>query len=104
MLDSRCTFHITPRREILSQFEEFKGNKVLIGNNTHCVVKGQGTITIDNPDGTVVTLIHVRYIPDMGRNLISFGQLEQSGCKYTSAGFKVNYYRGDHRVLTGQHD
>lgn len=104
VLDSGCTFHITPRREVLSQFEEFEGNKVLMGNNTHCMVKGQGTVTIDNPDGTVVTLSQVRYIPDMGRNLISFGQLEQSGCKYTGAGFKVEFFRGDQKVLTGQYD
>ena len=85
VLDSGCTFHITPRRDVLSQFEEFEGNKVLMGNNTYCVVKGQGLITIDNPDGTVVTLGKVRYIPDMARNLISYGQLEQSGCKYVGA-------------------
>lgn len=77
VLDSGCTFHITPRREVLSNFEAFDGNKVFMGNDTYCMVKGQGTITIDNPDGSVLTLGQVRYIPDMGRNLISYGQLEK---------------------------
>ena len=34
VLDSGCTFHITPRREVLSDFEEFEGNKVMMGNNS----------------------------------------------------------------------
>ena len=104
VLDSGCTFHITPRRDVLSQFEEFKGNNVLMGNNTYCMVKGQGLITIDNPDGTVVTLGQVRYIPDMARNLFSYGQLEQSGCKYVGAGFRVEFYKDNQRVLSGEYD
>ena len=104
VLDSGCTFHITPRREVLSNFEAFEGSKVLMGNNTFCMVKGQGTITIDNPDGTVVTLSQVRYIPDMGRNLISYGQLEQSGCQYAGADYKVEFYKDNQRVLSGQYD
>lgn len=67
-------------------------------------MKGQGTITIDNPDGTVVTLSQVRYIPDIRRNLISYGQLEQVGCKYIGADLKVEFYKDNQRVLTGQYD
>lgn len=99
VLDPGCTFHITPRREVLSNFEELEGNKVLMGNDTYYMVKGQGTITIDNP--YMVTLSHVRYIPDIRRNLISYEQLEQAGCKYVGAGFKVEFYKDNQRVLTG---
>ena len=48
VLDSGCTFHITQRRELLTEFKEFEGNKVMMGNNTHCKVRGMGKITIDN--------------------------------------------------------
>lgn len=104
VLDSGCTFHITPRREVLSNFQEVEGNKVMMGNNTFCMVKGMGTFTIDNPYGSVVTLGLVRYMPDMGRNLISYGQLEKSGCSYRGEGFEVQFFKGDQKVLTGKYD
>lgn len=103
VMDSGCTFHITPRKELLSEFVEFEGSKVLMGNDTFCVVKGIGKITIDSPDGSVVVLNNVRYIPDMGRNLISYGQLESSGCNYEGGGFEVRFFEGGTRVLTGKY-
>ena len=103
VMDSWCTFHITPRKELLSKFEEFEGNKVMMGNNTHCMVRGMGKITIDNLDETMVTLSNVRYIHEMGRNLISYGQLEQSGCSYSGQGFMIHFYKGDKRVLSGKY-
>lgn len=42
ILDSGCTFHITPHKEFLSEFVEFEGNKVLMGNNSACTVQGMG--------------------------------------------------------------
>lgn len=56
VLDSGCTFHITPRKEFLSEFTEFEGNKVMMGNNSSCRVQGMGKITIENVDGSIVTL------------------------------------------------
>lgn len=55
VLDSGCTFHITPRREVLSDFEEFEGGKVMMGNNSHCVVRGKGKIKILNANGSTIT-------------------------------------------------
>ncbi|KAL0756048.1 hypothetical protein Bca101_093716 [Brassica carinata] len=103
VLDSGCTFHITPRKELLSEFEEFDGNKVMMGNNTYCMVRGMGKITVDNLDGSMVTLSNVRYIPEMGRNLISYGQLEQSGCSYRGQDYMIHFYKGEKKVLSGKY-
>lgn len=103
VLDSGCTFHITPRKEVLSEFEECEGNKVMMGNNSYCMVKGKGKVTIQNPDGSIVVLSNVRYMPEIGRNLISYGQLEQSGCRYTGKNYQVEFYKGDKKVLTGKY-
>lgn len=102
-LHSGCTFHITPRKELLSEFEEFDGKKVMMGNNTYCMVRGMGKVTIDNLDGSVVTLSNVRYIPEMSRNLISYGQLEQSGCSYSGQDYMIHFYKGDKKVLSGKY-
>lgn len=101
VMDSGCTFHITPRRELLSNFVEMSGNKVMMGNNSFCMVKGMGNITIDSSDGSVIVLKDVRYIPDMGRNLISYGQLENSGCSYNGKDHKIEFFKEGKKVLTG---
>uniref|UniRef100_A0A1J3EV45 Retrovirus-related Pol polyprotein from transposon TNT 1-94 n=1 Tax=Noccaea caerulescens TaxID=107243 RepID=A0A1J3EV45_NOCCA len=80
VLDSGCTFHITPNKELMFDLKEFEGGKVHMANSTYSEVKGIGKIRITNPDGTVVILTDVRYMPDMSRNLISYGMLEKSGC------------------------
>lgn len=77
---------------------------MMMGNNTYCMVKGMRTITIDNPDSSVVTLGLLRYMPEMRRNLISHGQLEKSGCNYWGEGFEVQFFKGDQKVLTGKYD
>lgn len=88
---------------MLLEFEKCEGNKVMMGNNSYCVVKGKGKVTIQNPDGSIVVLSNVRYMPEMGRNLISYGQLKQSGCRYTGRNNLVEFYKGDKKVLTGKY-
>lgn len=101
VLDSGCTFHITPDKEALFDFEESEGGKVLMENNTYSEVKGIGKLKIVNPDNSEVILTNVRYLPTMGRNLISFGQLEKSGCTYEGAGFKITFSKEGKQVITG---
>lgn len=103
VMDSGCTFHITPRKDLLSNLVEFEGSKVMMGNNTHCTVRGIGDIKIENEDGSTVTLSRVRYMPEMGRNLISYGQLEQSGCNYSGKGYQVVFYKERKKVLMGKY-
>lgn len=87
VLDSGCTFHITPDKGSLFNLEEFDGGNVLMGNNTQSDIKGIGKLKILNPDKSVVILTDVRYIPSMAKNLISYGQLEKNGCYYEGKDF-----------------
>ena len=66
VLDSGCTFHITPNKDVLFDLEDIEGGKVLMGNNFFSEIKRIGKIRILNDDGS-----NVRYMPTMGRNLIS---------------------------------
>lgn len=73
-MGSRLRMHIphhTKERGAV-RFEEFEGTKVMMGNNSYCMVRGKGKITIKNEDESVVILSNVRYMPEMGRNLISY--------------------------------
>ena len=79
MLDSGCSFHITPHRHVLFDFKEVKGGKVLMANNTQCNVEGIGKIRITNTYGKEVIFTDVRYMPKMSRNLISYDMLRKLG-------------------------
>ena len=62
ILDSGCTFHMSPIRSYFDTFEELDGGRVLMGNNAVCNVEGIGTIKLKLHDGVVRTLSDVRYI------------------------------------------
>lgn len=72
-----------------------------MGNNTYNEVKGIGKLRIMNRGRTEVILAGVCYMPSMGRNLISFGQLEKSGCSYEGSGFNVIFSKEGKRVIPG---
>lgn len=82
VFDSGCTFHIIPDKSVLFDFEECDGTTILMG--TLEKMEGMGKIKIVNPDKSIT---EVRYIPTMGRNLISYGQLEHNGLKYEGEDF-----------------
>lgn len=74
-----------------------------MANNTQCEVKGIGKISIINDDGDVIILKDVRYMPDMSRNLISYGMLEKSGCNYEGGDFKITFYKDGQKVISGKY-
>lgn len=50
-----------------------------MGNNTICKVSGMGNVNLKVHDGTIRELKEVRYVPDLKKNLISLGMLDQIG-------------------------
>ena len=104
VLDSGCTFHITPDKNVLFNLQEGDGKKVLMVNNTQCKVKGIGKIRITNDDGTIIILKDVRYMSDMSRNLISYGMLEKSGCNYRDGDFTITFYKDGQKVITSKYE
>lgn len=55
-MDSECTFHITPNRDLVFYLEEFEGGKILMWKNTFSELKSIAKIMIDNNDGSYVVL------------------------------------------------
>ena len=93
-------FPYTPNKDVLFDLEEFEGGRVLMENNMHCDVKGIGKIRIVRPDGTVVVLTDVRYMPTMSRNLISYGILERSGCQYEGKYIMIRFYKDGKEIIS----
>jgi len=94
IMDTGCSFHMTPRKEYLINFEKAKSGKVRMANNSYSEVKGIGSVRFVKKDGTSIVLQGVRYIPEISRNLISMGTLEAEGYEF----------KGNHGILRVMQD
>ena len=79
ILDSGCTFHMTPNKAWFEEFKQEDGGVVLLGNDKPCRVKGIGTVRIKMHNEVEKVLINVRFIHELKRNLISLGMLDDLG-------------------------
>jgi len=61
------------RKEWFSTYEPFEGGTNLMGNDTTCKTIGTGSIFMKIFDERVRTLKDVRHVPDLRKNLPSFG-------------------------------
>ena len=80
VLDSGCSFHMCPFKHQFSEYQEYDGGRVMMGNNAICRVIGIGVIKLKLHDNSILELKQVRHVPDLKRNLISLGMLDQIGC------------------------
>ncbi|KAI5672321.1 hypothetical protein M9H77_12685 [Catharanthus roseus] len=75
---------MTPNKHWFSDFKPLNHEKVFMGNNQVCDIKGIGYVFIKVHDGVTRKLTEVRYVPDLRRNLISLGVLDSNGFFYKS--------------------
>ena len=82
VMDSGCTFHMSPRKDWFFNLKMEHAGQVLMGNNNSCKIEGIGCIKIKLKDGSIKVLSNVRYIPDLKRNLLSLGVVSARGHCY----------------------
>lgn len=63
---------------------------------------GMGTMKIRMHDGIVRTLMDVKHVLELRRNLIYVGALDSKGCKCTTAGGVIKVVRGAMVVMKGE--
>ncbi|GJS79394.1 retrovirus-related pol polyprotein from transposon TNT 1-94 [Tanacetum coccineum] len=61
IMDSGCSYHITPKFDIFFDFLECDGGSVLLGDNKECKIRGIGKVRIQQRDGSSFVLHNVRY-------------------------------------------
>ena len=79
ILDSGVSFYTTPHREIIQNYVVGDFGKVYLADSSALDVVGMGDVQILFPNGSVWLLEKVRHIPNLRRNLISIGQLDDEG-------------------------
>ncbi|CAM8979733.1 unnamed protein product [Rhodiola kirilowii] len=72
-----------------------------MGDKNACSVVGIGTVKQSMPVGNIVILTKVRHVPNLKRNLISLGMLDDCGCEYHAEGGKLTVYRNKRPILFG---
>ncbi|XP_038904482.1 uncharacterized protein LOC120090851 [Benincasa hispida] len=82
VLDSRCSFHMTPHKDWLSTYRDLDGGSVYMGNNNSCPVVGISSVSLKLEDRSVKLLRNVRHVPKLKRNLISLGMCDSIDCEY----------------------
>nr|GEV16308.1 retrovirus-related Pol polyprotein from transposon TNT 1-94 [Tanacetum cinerariifolium] len=68
-MDSGGSYHMTPRRDFLFDLKEFI--------NRACAILGTGKVRVQMKDGSSFVRENLRYIPELKRNLIFLGTLNQ---------------------------
>ncbi|KAG8476956.1 hypothetical protein CXB51_030500 [Gossypium anomalum] len=61
ILDSGCTFHLSPNQDWFTTYETVSEGVVLMGNNVSCKITGVGTIKVKMFDRVIRTLSDVRH-------------------------------------------
>ncbi|KAK5819897.1 hypothetical protein PVK06_024931 [Gossypium arboreum] len=102
ILDSGCTFHMSPNRDWFTTYETVSEGVVLMGNNASCKIAGVGTIKVKMFDGVERTLSDVRHVPELKRNLISLSTLDSKGYRYTAESGVLKISKGSLVVMKGQ--
>ena len=80
-----------PHKDFFVTFESIDGGKVLLGNNLACKVAGIGLVRIQMYDGSIRSLEQVRYVPELKRNLISLGMINQIRLLHKGRKWRTSY-------------
>ncbi|KAG8485080.1 hypothetical protein CXB51_021402 [Gossypium anomalum] len=102
ILDSGCTFHMSPNQDWFTTYETVSKGVILMGNNTSCKITSVGTIKVNMFDGVVRTLSNVRHVPELKRNLISLSTLNLKGYRYIAESGVLKISKGSLVVMKGQ--
>lgn len=94
IIDSGCSYHMCPVKEHFETLTLTDGGNVLLGDNHPVKVKGIGTIRLKMYDSRDYILKDVRYIPELGRNLISTSMFD-------GLGYETRSLHGVYRILKG---
>ncbi|KAJ4726144.1 Retrovirus-related Pol polyprotein from transposon TNT 1-94 [Melia azedarach] len=101
ILDSGASYHICPRREWFTTYEQVDGGNISMANSSVCKAVGIGSIKIRTHDGKFCTLNDVRHVPLMTKNLISLSMLDNKSFSFQGEGGVLHVCKGSNVVLKG---
>ena len=101
VLDSACSYHMTPKKDWFNTYKPYNGGMVQMGNDATWPVIEIGIVKIKMFDGVLRVLSNVKHVPDLGKNLISLGVFDDLGNSYLSKGEIMKITKGTLMVMKG---
>lgn len=78
-VDSGCSHHMTGDRKGFKELDETKKRRIWLGDNKEIQVEGEGIVAVQTSQGKVKLIQNVLFAPSLAHNLLSVGQLLNSG-------------------------
>jgi hypothetical protein len=101
LVDSGASFHMTPHREWLCEYERYDGGNVFLGDDSTTKIIGRGKVKLRLIDGRIRTLPSVLHIPGLAINLIYVSKMDDAGVKTISEKETCTMVRGAMVLLKG---
>jgi hypothetical protein len=79
LIDSVASYHMTPHREWLYEYEKYDGGDVFLRDDSTKKIMGRGRVKLLLKYGRIRTLPGVLHIPKLARSLISVSKLDDAG-------------------------
>lgn len=92
---------MTPNKNWFESLNEISGGEVILGNNKTCKIQGIGSIRLKMNNGTEMILREVRLVPELRRNLIYLGSLDQDGYNFKIDEGILSINKGSLNVMKG---
>ena len=92
---------MTRNRESFTTYEPRDMGTILMGNDALYKIVSIGTVRVKMHDGIIKTLEGIRYISDLGRNLISVSTFDSKGYSYSGGGGVLRITKGSLIVMKG---
>ena len=84
LIDSGASFHFTPHKEWLCEYEKYYGGDVFLRDDRKSRIIERGKFKLKLQGGRIRTLLGVPHIPALARNLISVSKMDDVGVKNCS--------------------
>lgn len=93
ILDSSCSYHMTPNRSRFLEYHSIYGRVSYMENEQQCRVNGIGIVEVKFVDGAITALQEVKYVQMLKRNLIYLGILANEEYEFRGKGFELKVIR-----------
>ena len=102
IMDSTCSYRMTPNKDWFDTYRLVNSGSILKGNDASCKVVEMGNIKVKMFDGVIRTLCDVKHVPNLRKNLISLGTLDNNGFNYKSSNGVMKVSKGVLTVMKGR--
>jgi hypothetical protein len=101
LVDTGASFHMTPHREWLSEYERYDGGNVFLGDDSTTRIIGRGKVKLRLLYGSIRTLPGVLHIPKLAKNLIFVSKINDARVKTIFEKETCRMVRGEMVLLKG---